>query len=117
MGLLDGLIGGALGAGAFQLVSKVINDHGGLQGVLDQFQKQGLGGTVQSWLGQGDNHPITPDHVTQAIGADKLGQMAAQAGVSSEEMAAQLAQHLPTVVDKLTPDGKVPAGNPLAEHL
>ncbi len=112
MGLLDGVLGGILGAGALAAVSKLVNDHGGVQGVMDQFQKQGLGGMIGSWIGTGENQPVTPDQITQVVGADKLVDMAKQAGVAPAEMASQLAHHLPTAIDRATPDGKLPVGNP-----
>lgn len=113
MGLLDGLLGGAVGAAALGAVSNLINQHGGIQGIVDQFQKQGLGGVVNSWVGTGQNEAVTPDQVHQALGADTVQKMATQAGVTPQEMATQLAQHLPTAIDKLTPHGTIPAGNPL----
>ena len=108
MGLFDGILGGVLGAGAVALVTKYVNQNGGLQGVVDQFQKQGLGGIVNSWIGTGENEPVTADQVTQAVGADKIGEMAKEAGVEPKVLAGQLAEHLPTAIDKVTPDGKLP---------
>jgi uncharacterized protein YidB (DUF937 family) len=108
MGLFDGVLGGVLGAGAVAAVTKYVTDHGGLQGVVDQFSKQGLGGTINSWIGMGDNEPITADQITQTVGADQINEMAKQAGVEPAVLADQLAQHLPTAIDKLTPTGKLP---------
>lgn len=115
MGLLDGLLGGAVGAIAVKAVGDLINQHGGVQGIVDQFQKQGLGGVVNSWIGTGENQPVTAEQVHQTLGADTVQKMATQAGVSPQEMASQIAQHLPTAIDKLTPQGTVPAGNPLQQ--
>ncbi len=115
MGLLDGLLGGAVGAVAIKAVGDLINQHGGVQGIVDQFQKQGLGGVVNSWIGTGQNQPVTADQVHQALGADTVQKMATEAGVTPQEMASQLAQHLPTAVDKLTPHGTIPAGNPVQQ--
>ena len=108
MGLFDGVLGGILGAGAIAAVTKYVSDHGGLQGVVDQFSKQGLGSTINSWIGMGDNEPVTGDQMTQVVGADKLQDMAKTAGVEPKVLADQLAQHLPTAIDKLTPTGKLP---------
>lgn len=115
MGLLDGLLGGAVGAVALNAVSGLINQHGGIQGIVEQFQKGGLGSIVNSWVGTGENQPVTADQVHQTLGADTVQQMATQAGVTPQEMAAQLAQHLPAVIDKLTPQGTIPATNPLQQ--
>jgi uncharacterized protein YidB (DUF937 family) len=117
MGLLDGILGGALGAGALQIAGKLINDHGGIEGIAQEFQKQGLGGMVQSWIGGGANQAITPDQVHQVLGEQKINEMAQQAGVTPAEVSQHLANGLPTVIDKLTPSGEVPAGNPMAGGL
>jgi uncharacterized protein YidB (DUF937 family) len=107
MGLLDGLIGGAVGAEMITVVNGLIEKHGGMKGIVDQFQKQGLGPTVQSWVGTGENQPISPAQVHQALGADTIQELAAKLGVPPDQMAAKLADLLPKAVDKLTPDGTV----------
>jgi uncharacterized protein YidB (DUF937 family) len=107
MGLLDGLIGGAVGAEMVTVVNSFIEQHGGVKGIVDQFQKQGLGPTVQSWVGASENQPISPAEVHQALGSDTVHQLAAKLGIPPEEMAAKLADILPKAVDKLTPDGTV----------
>jgi uncharacterized protein YidB (DUF937 family) len=107
MGLLDGLVGGAVGAEMVSVVNGFIERHGGVKGLVDQFEKQGLGPTVQSWVGTGENKPITPDQVQHALGTDTLQQLAAKLGVDPNEMAAKLSEFLPKAVDKLTPDGRV----------
>ena len=124
MGLFDGVLGGVLGAGAVALVTKYVNQNGGLQGVIDQFQKQGLGGTINSWIGTGDNEPVTADQITKTLGTDKIQEMAKEAGVEPGVLAGQLAEHLPTAIDKITPDGKLPdlaanvaATNPAAPKM
>jgi uncharacterized protein YidB (DUF937 family) len=107
MGLLDGLIGGAVGAEMVTVVNGFIEKHGGVKGIVDQFQKQGLGPTVQSWVGTGENQPISPAQVNQALGSDAVNQLAAKLGIPPEEMASKLADILPKAVDKMTPDGTV----------
>jgi uncharacterized protein YidB (DUF937 family) len=108
MGLFDGVLGGVLGAGAVALVTKFVNQQGGIQGVVDQFQKKGLDGIINSWIGTGENKPVTADQITQTVGAEKINEMAKEAGVDPKDLAEQLAQHLPTAIDKITPDGKLP---------
>jgi uncharacterized protein YidB (DUF937 family) len=105
MGLLDGLIGGAVGAEMVTVVNGFIEKHGGVKGIVDQFQKQGLGPAVQSWVGTGENQPISPAQVHQALGSDTIQELAARLGVPPDQMAAKLADLLPKAVDKLTPDG------------
>ena len=117
MGLLDGVLEGVAGAGIYSVVNKLINDHGGLQGVMTTLQQRGLGGAVESWMGTGANQALTPDQVHQALGADKINELAQHAGVTPREVSTHLANTLPTMVDKLTPNGQVPPGNPIQDGL
>ena len=123
MGLLDGMLGnvlnGALGGGQAQgaspllsIVASMLADrgpHGGLGGLIQQFQQAGLGEQIQSWIGTGQNLPISADHIVQVLGP-RLGQIAQQLGVSHGEAADQLAQTLPQIIDHVTPNGEVPHG-------
>lgn len=108
MGMLDGLLGGIVGAGLVSVVSGIVEKHGGLQGVVNEFEKNGLGATVQSWVGTGPNKSISPDEVQRAIGPDLLQQLAAKSGLSVQELAQKLSQVLPDAVDKMTPNGSIP---------
>lgn len=110
MGLLDGLIGGAVGAGLTSVVTNLINQHGGVQGVINQLQTSGFGPAAQSWVASGPNHPVTPADMHQAFGSDTLAPLAAKLGISTQELAAKLSQVLPEAIDKLTPNGAVPPG-------
>ena len=84
---------------------------GGLNGLIQTLQKNGLGEIVNSWVGTGKNLPISPAQVQQGLGGDLLKQLASQAGLSSDAAGGQLADLLPGLIDKLTPDGKVPDTN------
>jgi len=108
MSMLDGLLGGAVGAGVMTAVNHVLEQHGGLQGVIGEFQKKGFGPTVQSWIGTGQNEPISADDVHHVFGADTIQQIAQKVGMSPSELAAKLSQVLPAAIDKLTPHGEVP---------
>jgi uncharacterized protein YidB (DUF937 family) len=108
MGLLDGLIGGAVGAEMITVVNQLIAKHGGLPGIVSQLQQQGLGPTVSSWVGTGPNQPISPDQVHQAFGPEVMGELAAKTGLNPQELAQKLSQVLPQVIDRLTPTGTVP---------
>jgi uncharacterized protein YidB (DUF937 family) len=107
MGLLDGLIGGAVGAEMVTVVNSFVEKQGGVKGIVDQFEKKGFGPTAQSWVGTGENQPISPNDVHQALGSNTVQELAAKLGIPPEEMAAKLADILPKAVDKMTPDGTV----------
>jgi uncharacterized protein YidB (DUF937 family) len=84
---------------------------GGLVGIKDMFNKAGLGQLADSWIGTGDNQPVSADQIKQAMGASgQLGQLAQAAGVSEDEAAQHLTELLPEIVNKLTPQGSIPAG-------
>ncbi len=107
MGLLDGVLGGIVGAEAMHLLNGVIAEHGGLSGLVNTFQEKGLGNIVQSWVGTGVNHAITSDQVHQALGSDMVTQLAAKFGLNAQDLTQKLAQVLPQAVDHLTPNGSV----------
>jgi uncharacterized protein YidB (DUF937 family) len=108
MGMLDGLLGGIVGAGMVSVVNSIIEKHGGLQGVVSEFEQNGLGATVKSWVGTGPNQPISPDEVHKVFGPDLLKQLSEKSGLSVQDLAQKLAQVLPQAVDKLTPNGAIP---------
>jgi uncharacterized protein YidB (DUF937 family) len=108
MGLFDGVLGGIVGAGMVSVVNGILEQHGGVQGVVNQFEQNGLGATVRSWVGTGPNQPITPAQVHQALGPDLLQQLSAKSGLSVQELAEKLSQVLPQAVDRMTPDGTIP---------
>jgi uncharacterized protein YidB (DUF937 family) len=107
--LLDGLVGGAVGAEMVSVVNGLIQKHGGVQGIVNQLQQQGLGPTVQSWINDGPNQPMSPNQVHQAFGADAINAIAARLGMNPQELAQKLSHALPQVIDKLTPNGTVPS--------
>lgn len=118
MGLLDSVIG-ALGQGGggggdlVQVVAGMLHDGapgGGLAGLVQKFEQGGLGDVIASWIGTGQNLPISADQLHQVLGSDTIGRIAQQLGLSHGDAAGQLAQMLPQVIDKLTPNGSVPAG-------
>jgi uncharacterized protein YidB (DUF937 family) len=111
--VLGGLLGGAggnTGAGGVGAVlgGVLSGDTGGLGRLLDQLQRAGFGEQVSSWVGNGQNLPISPAAIAQVFGGDALAQVAQQAGVSEAEASEGLSQLLPEVVDRVTPDGQVP---------
>jgi uncharacterized protein YidB (DUF937 family) len=108
MGMFDGLLGGIVGAGMVSVVSGILEKHGGLQGVVSEFERNGLGATVQSWVGTGPNHTISQDEVHKVLGPDLLQQLAEKSGLSVQELTQKLSHVLPQTVDKLTPNGSIP---------
>ena len=80
----------------------------GLGGLIDQFQKKGLGDVVDSWVNRGTNKSVAPDQVSAALGRDVVDQLSLRTGLSRDQVVAELARMLPNVVDKLTPDGRLP---------
>ena len=108
MGFLDGILGGFVGAELTSLVSGVIERHGGVSGLVAQFEQQGLGHVVQSWVGTGANLPVNAEQIHQVLGSTTVTQLAAKFGLNPQDLAQKLAQILPQAVDKMTPGGAIP---------
>ncbi|MGE5299987.1 MAG: YidB family protein [Acidobacteriota bacterium] len=123
MGLFEELKGTLFGGGdknkLLESIMGLINDPqtGGLSGLAQTFKDKGLGDVVSSWIGTGKNLPVSADQINQALGSEQIQQISEKAGVSQEEASKGLAGLLPEIIDKLTPDGKVPEGNLLAQGL
>jgi uncharacterized protein YidB (DUF937 family) len=110
--LLKGGLGGLLAGGA---AGSVIS--GGLGDLLKQFQQSGQGETANSWVGPGPNKQISPGDLASALGADQINSLMSQSGLSRQELLDGLSQHLPEVIDHLTPDGRLPTESELAGRL
>jgi uncharacterized protein YidB (DUF937 family) len=108
MGLLDGMLGGVVGAVATNAINNLLQQHGGVGGIVQHMEKNGLGDTVKSWVGKGSNLPITPAQLQQAFSPDRIGQLSKSLGVSPDELLKKIAAVLPDTIDKMTPDGVVP---------
>lgn len=80
----------------------------GLGGLLSKLEKGGLGNVANSWIGAGQNHPVSPDRLGSALGPDIIKTLAERSGLSEEDITRQLSQVLPGLVDKLTPNGRLP---------
>jgi uncharacterized protein YidB (DUF937 family) len=89
----------------------------GLSGLVALFQEKGLGELVSSWVGTGQNLPISSEQLTQALGTDTVHRLANQAGVPPETATQQLAQLLPSLIDHLTPQGHVPEDSQMSQQL
>jgi uncharacterized protein YidB (DUF937 family) len=81
---------------------------GGLGGLLESFQQNGQADTVNSWVNSGPNRSVSPDQLRNALGSDRLDQLARRTGMSQQDLLAQLSQILPGAVDRLTPEGRLP---------
>jgi uncharacterized protein YidB (DUF937 family) len=110
--LLKGGLGGLLAGGA---AGSVIS--GGLGDLLKQLQLGGQGDAANSWVGNGPNKSISPGDLGRALGADQINGLISQTGLSRDELLAGLSQHLPDIIDHLTPDGRLPTPDELAARL
>jgi uncharacterized protein YidB (DUF937 family) len=90
------------------VVGMLTSNAGGISGLVDKFTQSGLGDVAASWIGKGENKPVSPQQLEEALGADKVAELAKQAGIPADKGAEVLSQVLPTVVDKMTPDGEIP---------
>ena len=115
MGLLDSLLGNVLGGSApgqsplVGVALQLIQQNGGLPGIINKFASGGLAGQAASWVGSGANMPITGSQLQQVLGSGAIGQIAQQLGLSHADTSTGLAQVLPQIIDHLTPNGQVPA--------
>jgi uncharacterized protein YidB (DUF937 family) len=110
-GIAD-VLGDVLGGG-----SRGTSAAGGLGGLLEQLRRTGYGEQANSWVSRGENKPISPDAMGQIFGQDGLEQISRQAGVSEDDASRGLAQLLPEVVDRMTPDGEVPDADALTSSV
>ncbi|HYD97709.1 MAG TPA: YidB family protein [Noviherbaspirillum sp.] len=83
---------------------------GGLHGLAERFAEAGMGNLVHSWIGTGENLPVSGAQLQQVLGDGHLQQISEETGLSEPEAANQLSDMLPDLVDKLTPDGRIPQG-------
>jgi uncharacterized protein YidB (DUF937 family) len=102
-GGLGDILGGLLGGGN---AGNVLN--GGLGNILKEFERSGQAKAAQSWVGTGPNQSVSPGDLESALGADTLDQIAQRSGLDRSELAAGFSEHLPELVDQLTPNGRLP---------
>jgi uncharacterized protein YidB (DUF937 family) len=89
----------------------------GLTAIIQGFEKNGLGHLMASWVGTGQNLPASPDQIQKGLGSEVLQQISAKTGIAPDQVSAHLSELLPQLMDKLTPNGKVPDPNALSEML
>jgi uncharacterized protein YidB (DUF937 family) len=120
MSLLGSILGSVLGGQQQQAQNPLLSiamsllannsQQGGLQGLMGAFNQAGLGPVLQSWIGSGQNMPISGDQLQQVLGSGAIGDIARQLGMSQGDASSQLSALLPELVDKLTPQGQAPQG-------
>jgi uncharacterized protein YidB (DUF937 family) len=134
MGLLDQVVGGLLGGGGSPMQGVLTGllggqgqggnqggsqgapaqgfaggaGMGGLGGLVSAFEQAGLGNVVQSWIGTGQNMPVSPQQLRGVFGDQRVQAMASQSGMGEQDFLSQLSQHLPNAVDGVTPNGRLP---------
>jgi uncharacterized protein YidB (DUF937 family) len=121
MGLFDSILSAASGkseasgeaAPLIGILSGLLAQSGGLQGLANKFSQSGQSNAFSSWVGMGENQPVSSDQIQKALGSDQISALAARMGVDPALASSFLAEYLPKIVDKLTPQGKV---DPTADH-
>jgi uncharacterized protein YidB (DUF937 family) len=117
MGVLDGLLGGLMGGGTgtaqqgqsplMLMALQLIQQNGGLPGIISKLQNGGLAQQVGSWVGTGQNAPVSGSQLQEVLGSGSIGQIAQQLGMSHADTSSGLAQVLPQLIDHLTPNGQL----------
>ena len=121
MGLFDSILAAASGKTdatgeanpLMGIISGLLAQSGGLQGLASKFMQSGQGNAFQSWVGMGENQPVSSGQIQNALGSEQLNAMASRMGVDPAMASNFLAEYLPKIVDKLTPAGKI---DPTADH-
>jgi uncharacterized protein YidB (DUF937 family) len=124
MGLFDSVLGAVaghmqqggnteMGGGLASILGGLLannSEMGGLGGLVEKFQQNGMGDIVSSWIGRGENLPVSADQIASAFGSGPLADIASQLGINPAQASNQLAQMLPGLIDRLTPNGSLPEG-------
>lgn len=115
MGLFDSLAGAVLSKaggdkGAMvQVAMDLFNQHGGLEGVIKKFKASGLTEQVESWISQGENLSVSAEQILQVLGSQTIANIAARLSMDADDISSKIAEYLPQLIDKMTPNGKVDA--------
>jgi len=119
MGLFDSVVGNVLnnlgndgaqagGNSMLQMVMGLLQQQGGLGGLVEKLNQSGLSQQAASWVGSGANLPVNANQISQALGSGPLAELAAKFGLNPQEISGSLAQYLPETVNQLTPEGRLP---------
>ena len=129
MGLFDsilGQVGNAISSGAgsehgglMDVVAGMINnpETGGIGGLINSFKEKGMEDSIASWIGTGQNLPISAEQIQSVLGSEQVQAIAQKLGISTGDASSGLASLLPQLIDKLTPNGQVPEGGMLEQGL
>jgi uncharacterized protein YidB (DUF937 family) len=90
--------------------------QGGFDALINRFKQSGLEDVINSWIGTGQNQPISPTQLRQALGQETVDNLSRRAGAAQEDLLSQLSKYLPGVIDRLTPSGQVPSDADLRSH-
>ena len=120
MSLLSSVLGAVTGKGngtqaspLVAIIGSLLAESGGLQGLMGKFSQAGMGDVFSRWVSTGPNPPISADQIQQVLGCDQIQSLAAKLGIDPTHASEALAKHLPEVIDRLTPEGKI---DPDANH-
>lgn len=108
MDVIEAILGGLVGGAAASLLNDYFKKHGGVSGVVAEFEQTGFGQHVKSWVSTQPNLPVSSEQIEKAVGSARVKEMAAATGLAYDKILELLAKHVPTVVDKATPEGKLP---------
>jgi len=113
----DNVSGGTEDRGLLQQAISMIDspDVGGLSGLIEKFQNGGLGDVAASWVGKGENQPVSGEQIRSVLGEDTIRGISEKLGLSGGDTSNNLAELLPQLIDKLTPEGKLPEGGLLEQ--
>ncbi|HEU5245533.1 MAG TPA: YidB family protein [Candidatus Udaeobacter sp.] len=125
MGLLDSILSAVSGksdasgeaAPLIGILSGLLAQSGGLQGLANKFSQSGQGGAFSSWVGMGENQPVSSNQIQEALGSDQIRAIANRMGVDPNLASQFLAEYLPKIIDKLTPTGKVESNADTQQRL
>jgi uncharacterized protein YidB (DUF937 family) len=120
MGLFDSILGAASKGDTSDqanpligIVGGLLAQSGGLQGLANKFSQSGQGNAFKSWVGMGENQPVSNDQIQNVLGSEQVNAIATRMGVDPAIVSTFLAEYLPKIVDKLTPAGKI---DPASDH-
>lgn len=126
MSLLDSVLGAVSGKSdnnntqpspLIAIIAALLAQSGGLQGLMSKFSQAGLGDVFSKWVSTGPNPPVSGDHIQQVFGAEQIQAIAAKLGIDPARASEAVAEHLPHVVDQLTPDGQIDPNANLEDSL